>query len=101
HIEMGVPVVWPSNNPDKIWMVSDSLRGVVIFDWPGRRRSRSGWISASESLSRGGQPSMTTPTPPPCDSPHVVIRNKWPNELDIRSRLGEIRPEVKNERVTV
>src|SRR3954465_6984581 len=86
---MGVPVVCPSNRPDMIWIVSDSLRGVVIFDWPGRRRSKSGWISDSDSLSRGGQPSTTTPTPPPCDSPHVVIRNKWPKELDMRRDWGK------------
>src|SRR5436853_6253231 len=70
-------------------MASDSLRGVVILDWPGRRRSRSGWMSASESFSRGGQPSTTTPTPPPWDSPHVVMRNKWPNELDMRRHCGK------------
>src|SRR5438094_8620787 len=25
---------------------------------------------------------MTTPTPPPCDSPHVEMRKSWPNRLD-------------------
>ena len=50
---------------------------------PGRRRSRSGWMSASESGRRGGHPSITTPTPPPCDSPQVEIRNKVPKLLAI------------------
>src|SRR5450756_232415 len=74
--------------PERICTVSDSLRGVTILDWPGRRRSRSGWISASESFRRGGQPSTTTPTPPPCDSPHVVMRNNCPKLLAMR-RLCE------------
>jgi hypothetical protein len=30
---------------------------------------------------RGGQPSITTPMPPPCDSPNVVTRNSWPKVL--------------------
>src|SRR5712691_1160905 len=41
-------------------------------------------MSASESVSRGGQPSTTTPTAPPCDSPQVVIRNRCPKVLPIR-----------------
>jgi len=32
---------------------------------------------------RGGQPSITTPMPPPWDSPNVVMRKSWPNVLDI------------------
>ena len=35
-------------------------------------------MSASASFSRGGQPSTTTPTPPPWDSPQVVTRNRCP-----------------------
>src|SRR5215467_13808373 len=41
-------------------------------------------ISASVSASRGGQPSTTTPTAPPCDSPQVVMRNRCPKVLPIR-----------------
>src|SRR5262249_19394245 len=41
-------------------------------------------MSASESVSRGGQPSTTTPTAPPCDSPQVVIRNRCPKVFPIR-----------------
>src|SRR5439155_8310807 len=61
-----------------IWTLSGSFRGETIFDWPGRRRSRSGWMSASVSSIRGGQPSTTTPTPPPWDSPQVVMRKRRP-----------------------
>src|SRR5207244_10054078 len=32
---------------------------------------------------RGGQPSITTPMPPPCDSPKVVTRKSRPNVLPI------------------
>src|SRR4030095_15903901 len=88
---MGVPRVWPSKTPDRICTVSDSLRGVTILDCPGRRRSRSGWISASDNLRRGGQPSTTTPTPPPCDSPQVVMRNSWPNEFAMEPVWGKRR----------
>src|SRR5205807_7202861 len=40
-------------------------------------------MSASEIAIRGGQPSITTPMPPPCDSPKVVTRKRWPNVLPI------------------
>src|SRR6266850_1194266 len=40
-------------------------------------------MSASVSSSRGGQPSTTTPTPPPWDSPHVVMRKSCPNVFAI------------------
>ena len=36
---------------------------------------------------RGGQPSTTTPTPPPCDSPNVVMRKSVPKVLDIERRI--------------
>ena len=44
---------------------------------PGLRRSSSGWISAVVNGIPAGQPSITTPTPPPCDSPNVEILNKF------------------------
>src|SRR5882672_3883249 len=78
-MEIGVPNVLPSKVPERIWTLSDSFRGETIFDWPGRRRSRSGWMSASFSSSRGGHPSTTTPIPSPCDSPHVVMQKSLPN----------------------
>src|SRR6266705_785164 len=40
-------------------------------------------MSDSEISTRGGQPSITTPMPPPCDSPKVVTRKSWPNVLPI------------------
>src|SRR6266513_1341171 len=40
-------------------------------------------MSAFEMLIFGGQPSITTPMPPPCDSPKVVTRKSWPKVLPI------------------
>src|SRR2546421_914148 len=37
----------------------------------------------------GGQPSITTPTPPPCDSPKVVIRKSWPKVLPIERQNSD------------
>src|SRR5689334_1392319 len=89
---IGVPSVLPSNTPERIWTVSVSLRWVTMALWPGTRRSRSGWMSASESARRGGQPSTTAPMPVPCDSPQVVTRKSWPQVLPTargyRSRCG-------------
>src|SRR5438874_9906869 len=42
-------------------------------------------MSALESAIRGGQPSTTTPIPPPCDSPKVVTRKSWPKVLPMRA----------------
>src|SRR5207249_3473880 len=81
---IGVPSVCPSKTPDRILTVSDSLRCVTIALCPGARRSRSGWMSASESESRGGHPSITAPIAPPCDSPHVVTRKSRPQLLPTR-----------------
>jgi len=36
HIEIGVPSVWPSKVPERIWTRSASCRGVTMADWPGR-----------------------------------------------------------------
>ena len=76
--EIGVPVVLPSNTPDKILALSPSLRCVVNFDCPGLRLSRKIWISSSERGRPEGHPSTTTPTALPWDSPHVVILNRLP-----------------------
>src|ERR1041385_963770 len=49
-------------------------------------------MCASAILMRGGQPSITTPIAPPCDSPKVVTRNSSPNVLDIgMATLNEAR----------
>src|ERR1700744_4530100 len=61
--------------------VSGSWRCVVKRDWPGGRRSSQGWISASDRLRRGGQPSTTPPIAGPWLSPQVVTRNKCPKLL--------------------
>src|SRR6187200_1872329 len=45
-------------------------------------------MSASLSSILGGQPSITTPTPPPCDSPQVVMRKSCPKLLPIRAILA-------------
>src|SRR5688572_11672167 len=55
--------------------------------WPGRRRSRSRWISARSTGTRGGHPSMTTPIAGPCDSPQVEIVNSLPKVLPMLNRL--------------
>ena len=34
---------------------------------------------------------MTTPTPPPCDSPKVVMRKSWPNVFPIGAILAGAR----------
>src|SRR5271166_3250905 len=78
---IGVPVVRPSNTPDRMRTWSGSWRCVVKRDWPGRRRSSHGWMSVSDKGKRGGQPSTTQPIAGPWLSPQVVTRNKWPNVL--------------------
>src|SRR3954454_11424137 len=89
---MGVPVVCPSKTPERMRIVSGSWRCVTKADWPGRRRSRKGWISASVSGMRGGQPSTVQPMAGPCDSPQVVTRNRWPKLLwDTGSDRADIR----------
>src|SRR5262249_37125636 len=71
-----------------IFTSSGSRRWVVKRDWPGRRRSRSCWISAALSGIFGGQPSTTHPIAAPWLSPKVVTRNRWPKVLwDIGFRL--------------
>src|SRR5262249_12980232 len=45
-------------------------------------------MSASEIAMRGGQPSITTPMPPPWDSPKVVMRKSWPKLLPITRSLA-------------
>ena len=68
---IGVPVVTPSYRPDRISTLSASLRCVTWRVVPGRRRSRSGWMSASVSAMPGGQPSITQPMAGPW------IRRSW------------------------
>ena len=47
---IGVPVVKPSKVPERMRTWSGSWRWVTNLLWPGRRRSRKGWMSASVSV---------------------------------------------------
>jgi hypothetical protein len=58
---IGVPVVRPSNTPERMRTASGSFLWVTKRFCPGRRRSSQGWISVSASGSRGGTPSTTHP----------------------------------------
>ena len=74
-----MPVVFPSNTPERISTESVSFLFVVYLLWPGFLRSRNTCISASLNGSPAGQPSTTTPIPGPCYSPRVEMRNILPN----------------------
>src|SRR5512141_1670531 len=78
---IGVPVVLPSYTPERISTLSSSWRCVTWREVPGLRRSRSGWMSASESSIPGGQPSITQPIAGPWDSPKVVTVKRVPRVL--------------------
>ena len=88
---IGVPVVTgpapSSNTPDRICAVSLSRRWVTKRLPPGFLWSSHGWMSASVSGSRGGQPSITQPIAGPWLSPQVVTRNRWPKVLCDMARL--------------
>lgn len=71
------------------------LTGVVSLLCPGRRLLSCGCMSASVSGRLGGTPSTMTPTPLPCDSPKVVIRNRVPKE-DIAALQSNL---LQNEKV--
>jgi hypothetical protein len=86
---MGVPVVWPSNTPDRISTWSASWRWVTWRLVPGRRRSRSGWMSLTDSAMPGGQPSITQPMAGPCDSPKLVTAKILPRVLPLMRRLSQ------------
>src|SRR5262245_37061047 len=85
--QIGVPVVRPSNTPDRISTVSGSRRCVTWRDVPGRRRSSSCWMSLSASAMPGGQPSTTQPMAGPCDSPNEVKQNRVPKVLPDMSMM--------------
>ncbi len=93
---MGVPVVRgpamrsSAKVPERMRTVSGSRLWVVKRDWPGRRRSRWCWMSASVSAMPGGQPSTTQPMATPWLSPKVVMRSIWPKLLkDMAKRAPE------------
>ena len=76
-----MPVVLPSNTPDRISTRSSSCRCVTWRDVPGLRRSSSGWMSASDSVIPGGQPSTTQPIAGPWLSPKDVTVKSLPSVL--------------------
>jgi hypothetical protein len=78
---IGVPVVRPSNTPERISTVSLSRRWVTWREVPGLRRSRSFWMSASASARPGGQPSTTQPIAGPWLSPKEVTQKSLPRVL--------------------
>src|ERR1051326_3621554 len=55
-------------------------------------------MSASVSSRRGGQPSTTTPTPPPWDSPQVVTRKRWPKVFAMGPDCGKTGARSNSER---
>src|SRR5258708_33617195 len=98
---IGVPVVTPSNTPDRIRTASGSWRWVTKRDWPGRRFSIQTWMSASLSGMRGGVPSTTQPIAGPWLSPQLVNRKSVPKllpampasallALEIAEQLGDL-----------
>ena len=82
-IAIGVPVVFPSNKPERISALSGSFLPVVTVLWPGLRLSRSFCMSSALSVSPDGQPSITQPIAGPWDSPQVVSLNRVPNVFDM------------------
>lgn len=72
--QQGVPSVTPSSVPE--WMVtwSFSSRGVVMADWPGRRRLSWGWMSDSVRARLGGQFSMMQDTDLPSPALECVCQ---------------------------
>src|SRR6185437_5564016 len=75
---MGVPVVRPSNTPERMRTSSPSRRWLTKWEVPVRRRSMSGCRSASPSGSPGGQPSTIQPRAGPWLSPKVVTEKSLP-----------------------
>src|SRR5688572_6491382 len=76
-----VPVVLPSNTPERIFTTSPSRRWLTNWDVPVRRRSTSAWRSDSLKARPGGQPSTMQPSAGPWLSPNVVTVNSLPMEL--------------------
>src|SRR5579863_878055 len=75
---MGVPVVRPSNTPERMRTWSPSRRWLTKCEVPVRRRSTSCCRSASLNSSPGGQPSTMHPSAGPWLSPKVVTVKSLP-----------------------
>src|ERR1044071_7491154 len=81
RMPIAVPVVFPSNTPERIFTTSPSRRWLTNCDVPVRRRSTSACSSASLISSPGGQPSTMQPSAGPWLSPKVVTVNSRPMEF--------------------
>src|SRR5215831_20120097 len=81
RMPIGVPVVCPSNTPERMRTWSDSRRWLTKCEVPVRRRSTSCCRSDSLSGSPGGQPSTMHPMAGPWLSPKVVTVNSLPMVL--------------------
>src|SRR5688572_6557276 len=81
RMPMELPVVRPSNTPERMRTTSPSLRWLTNCEVPVRRRSTSPCRSASVSSSPGGQPSTMQPSAGPWLSPKVVTVKSLPMEL--------------------
>src|SRR5688572_9370677 len=75
---IAVPVVRPSNTPERIFTRSGSWRWLVNCDVPVRLGSRSAWMSASNRPRPGGHPSTIAPIAGPWLSPKVVTQKERP-----------------------
>src|ERR1700722_2767629 len=91
---IGVPVVRPSNTPERMRTASASWRWLTNFEVPVRRRSISACRSASLSSSPGGHPSTMQPSAGPWLSPKLVTVKSLPKvfpdmflSLSLRSEL--------------
>src|SRR6516225_9953597 len=87
RMPIGVPVVRPSNTPERIRTRSASWRWLTKCEVPVRRRSTSCWMSASVSGSPGGQPSTMQPMAGPWLSPKVVTVKSLPMLLPDMSMM--------------
>ena len=77
---IGAPVDLSLKTPLTISGISSSFLGVVPFV-PPFLLSRSAEKSSTVIGIPGGQPSITTPTFTPCDSPKMLTLNNRPNEF--------------------
>src|SRR3989338_2941885 len=83
-MQIGCPVVLPSNTPERISNLSSSFLCVVTLLCPGFLLSSSFCTKASSILMPGLTPSITQPTALPWLSPNVVTRKYFPNVDDIK-----------------
>src|SRR6516165_249000 len=90
RMPIGVPVVCPSNTPERMRTWSASRRWLTKCEVPLRRRSTSCCKSASLSGRPGGQPSTMQPMAGPWLSPKVVTVKSLPMVLpDMWCRADE------------